>query len=41
MINEAQFLKSSVDVLVGDGNYTPLCRKCLAKKGIKIRKKVK
>ena len=29
------------DVLVGDGNYTSLCRKCLAKKGIKIRKRVK
>lgn len=41
MINEAQFLKGSVDVLVGDCNYTSLCRKCLAKKNIKIRKRVK
>lgn len=29
------------DVLVGDGNYTSLCPQCLAKKNIKIRKKVK
>ncbi len=29
------------DVLVGDGNYTSLCPQCLAKKNIKIRKRVK
>ena len=29
------------DVLVGDGNYECLCRKCLEKKPVKIRKKVK
>ena len=28
------------DVLVGDGNYTSLCPQCLAKKNIKIRKRV-